>query len=156
MYALIDALRTIEALSLSSGSAFWIVKYAPLKLMSMIESKNSSVTDSNGTNLPTPALIKSTSILPNFSFTTANNLSMSVRLDASERTARTSPPSLRLASSSVCWSRPVITTRAPLDPTRVLEQPFQNNAKNLVEHRKRDLHHIFQRLAILCCFRHEY
>src|SRR5713101_2305643 len=34
---------------------------------------------------------------------------LAVRSDAS----RTSPPSSRLASSSVCWSRPVITTRAP-------------------------------------------
>src|SRR5215813_9429589 len=30
-----DELKMIDALSLSSGSVFWIVKYAPLKLMFM-------------------------------------------------------------------------------------------------------------------------
>jgi len=35
MSALMDELRMIDALSLSGGSVFWIVKYAPLKLMFM-------------------------------------------------------------------------------------------------------------------------
>src|SRR5258706_4516380 len=107
----------------------------------------------------------------------------------------------RFASSSVCWSRPVMTTRAPcslnsfavarpmpeLPPVimatlpsnlpilflflscfafcstlarrslrRVLGQTFQNGAKNLVEYRQRHLHHIFQRLAILCGLGHQH
>src|SRR5205085_1360067 len=113
MWALMDVLRMIEALSFKSGSAFWIVKYAPLKLMSMMPSNSSSVTASTGANLPTPALTKSTSIWPNFSCTAANSSSISARLEASERTAKTSPPISRAAASSVRWSRPVMTTRAP-------------------------------------------
>src|SRR5712692_6237019 len=171
----------------------------------MTESNTSSVICSNGRNLPTPALTKRTSTFPNLSFTAANSLSVSARLDASERIARTSPPISRLASSSVCWSRPVMTTRAPcslnsfavarpmpeLPPVmtatlpsnlpmvfplpflicrwrfhksaracatglNVLEHSFQNNTKNLVEYRERDLHNILQRLAILRVLRHQH
>src|SRR6266404_1820734 len=165
----------------------------------MTKSNNSSVTASTGANLPTPALMKSTSMLPNFCFTPANSVSISVKLAASERTARTSPPIFRFASSSVAWSRPVMTIRAPcslnsfavarpmpelppvmtatlpsnlpiavspfltclvcLRPQRLCDRhlpglqcsgtfiPEQH--KNLVQHRERDLHNVFQRLPIL-------
>src|SRR5229473_6305216 len=103
----------MEAPSFSSGSAFWIVKYAPLMFMSNCSSNKLSDVSANGANFATPAFTNSTSILPNFFETSAYSLSMSASLATSACTASTPLPMALTASSSVFLLRPAMATRAP-------------------------------------------
>src|SRR5947207_9859437 len=105
--------RMMEAPSFSSGSAFWMVKYAPLILMSNCSSYVLSDVWARGANLATPAFTNNTSILPSFCETSAYSLSTSARLETSACTASTPFPMVFTASSRVFLLRPEIATRAP-------------------------------------------
>src|SRR5712664_69292 len=113
--------KMMEAPSFSSGSAFWIVKYAPLMLMSNCSSNKLSDVSANGANFATPAFTNNTSILPNFFETSAYSLSMSASLATSACTASTPLPIVFTASSSVFLLRPAIATRAPSSWRRFAE-----------------------------------
>src|SRR6266852_582231 len=113
--------KMIDAPSFSSGSAFWIVKYAPLMLMSNFSSYRLSDVSASGANFATPAFTNNTSILPNFFETSAYSLSMSASLATSACTASTPLPIVFTASSSVFLLRPAIATRAPSSWRRFAE-----------------------------------
>src|SRR5216684_2720020 len=105
--------KMIDAPSFSRGSAFWIVKYAPLMLMSNCSSYTLSDVSASGENFATPAFTNNTSILPSFFETSVYSLSMSASLATSVCTASTPLPIVFTASSSVFLLRPAIATRAP-------------------------------------------
>src|SRR6266567_3294855 len=105
--------KMIDAPSLSNGSAFWIVKYAPLTLMSNCSSYRLSGVSASGANFATPAFTNSTSIFPSFCETSAYSLSTSVSLATSACTATTPFPIVLTASSSVFLLRPEMATLAP-------------------------------------------
>src|SRR3989442_505280 len=113
MCALIDAFRTTAAPRERRGTAFWIVKKAPLRLVAIVSSKNSSVTSSNGTNRPMPALTNRASIRPNLSLIRAIAAAISGTRDMSALITRTSGPSSFCAAFRVVSVRPVIATFAP-------------------------------------------
>jgi len=56
-----EALRMIEAPSLTTGSAFWTVKMVPLTLTSKLWSYTSSLSCSRAANAAVPALANGTS-----------------------------------------------------------------------------------------------
>src|SRR5712692_1379681 len=58
--------KIIEAPSFRKGSAFWMVKYAPLILVSNCSSKALSEVSAKGANFAMPAFTNKTSILPSF------------------------------------------------------------------------------------------
>src|SRR6266487_1450118 len=105
--------KMIDAPSLSNGSAFWIVKYAPLMLMSNCSSYRLSGVSASGANFATPAFTNSTSIFPSFCETAAYSLSTSASFATSACTASTPLPIVFTASSSVFLLRPAMATRAP-------------------------------------------
>src|SRR2546425_5264459 len=106
-------LRMIEAPSFRNGSAFCMVKYAPLMLMSNCSSYTLSDVSASGANFATPAFTNNTSILPSFCETSAYSLSTSVSLATSACTATTPFPIILTASSSVFLLRPEMATLAP-------------------------------------------
>src|SRR6266550_6053968 len=103
----------IDAPSFRNGSAFWMVKYAPLMLISNCSSYTLSVVSANGTNFAIPAFTDNTSILPSFCETSAYSLSTSASLATSDCTATTPFPIVFTASSRVFRLRPEIATLAP-------------------------------------------
>src|SRR6266436_5022321 len=111
--------KMIDAPSFSRGSAFWIVKYAPLMLISNCSSYRLSDVSASGANFATPAFTNSTSILPSFCETSAYNLSTSVSFATSACTATTPFPMVFTASSSVFLLRPEIATFAPSSCSRL-------------------------------------
>src|SRR3989441_1142426 len=104
--------KMIDAPSFSSGSAFWIVKYAPLMLMSNCSSYRLSGVSASGANFATPAFTNSTSIFPSFCETSAYSLSTSASFATSACTASTPLPIVFTASSSVFLLRPAMATRS--------------------------------------------
>lgn len=104
----------IDAPSLRKGSAYLTVKYDPLKLMLTISANNASSLCSSGANLAMPALTKRMSTVPNLSFAFSNNAVRSFELITSVFTPTAFSPRVWTASSSVLWSRPAMTTLAPL------------------------------------------
>src|SRR6266849_5138184 len=105
--------KMIDAPSFSSGRTFWIVKYAPLILISNCSSYVLSDVSASGANFATPAFTNKTSILPSFCETSANSLSRSASLATSACTANTPFPMAFTASSSVFLLRPEMATLAP-------------------------------------------
>src|SRR5437899_3143364 len=105
--------RETDAPSFKKGSAFWMVKYAPLMLMSNCSSYALSVVSAKGAKVTIPAFTNNTSILPSVCETSAYSLSTSVSLATSACTATTPFPIVLTASSSVFLLRPEMATLAP-------------------------------------------
>ena len=67
----------MDAPSFRCGSAFWMVKYAPLKLAFMTVSKSTSLISLSGLSTTSPALMKRMSTLPKVSFVRSKRWSKS-------------------------------------------------------------------------------
>src|SRR6185503_15018338 len=102
-----------EPCSRRNGSAAWVIHSAPKRLVSSWLRTSASDSSSTMPKCPYPALLTTTSSLPNRSWafsTAANAASRSV---TSRRSGRSASPYLAPRSSSVAVSRAVAATESP-------------------------------------------